>query len=157
MPIRNCTEDDIKAIRHFVSLCKPLGVHTGYTYWVLFHYFGGSCFLLEENGTTVGYVSGMKSDTFKDVFFLWQIGVAQESRGQGCAYLLLQEAVKAAKQLQCKAIQFTIESDNEPSFNTFSGFAKRNNLKMSSLGEMSYPHSVRESMEHETIYEIALV
>jgi L-2,4-diaminobutyric acid acetyltransferase len=156
LQIRNCTEEDIKATRNFVSLCKPLGLHTGYTYWMLFHYFGQSCFLMEEDGAPIGYVSGMKSDTFKDVFFLWQIGVAPEFRGRGYAYLLLHEAVKAAKRLECTAIQFTIEADNNASFNTFSGFAKKNNLKMSSVGELKYPHSVRETMEEETIYEIVL-
>jgi len=111
---------------------------------------------MEENGTTIGYISGMKSDTFKDVFFVWQIGVAQEFRGHGYAYLLLQEEVEAAKRMGCTTIQFTIESDNKASFNTFSGFAKRNNLKMSSLGEMNYPHSIRQTIEQETIYEIAI-
>lgn len=156
MQIRNCKQDDIQKVRHFVSLCKPLGVHTGYTYWMLFHYFGESCYLMEENGVPIGYVSGMKSNTFKDVFFLWQIGVAQEFRGKGYSYLLLEKVVEAAKKLGCKTMQFSIEPDNEASFKTFSGFAKKNNLKMATLGEIKYPHSIRETMEQETLYEITI-
>jgi L-2,4-diaminobutyric acid acetyltransferase len=156
LKIRTCKEEDIAKVRHFVSLCKPLGVHTGYTYWMLFRFFGESCFLMEEKGKVVGYVSGMKSNTFAHVFFVWQIGVGQESRGKGYAYRLLEKAVEAAKGLGCTAIQFTIEPDNEASLGAFSGFAKKNDLKMHARGKIHYPHSVRETVEEETIYEITI-
>jgi len=156
LQIRNCKPDDILTVRRFVSLCKPLGVHTGYTYWMLFNYFGDSCFLMEENGVPIGYISGMKSSTFKDVFFLWQIGVAAEFRDRGYAYLLLEKAMEAAKRLDCKVMQFSIESASEVGYKAISGFAKRNNLKMSALGEIKYPHSVRETIEQDTLYEITI-
>ncbi len=154
MEIRTCKEDDIAKVRHFVSLCKPLGVHTGYTYWMLFRFFGESCFLMEENGKFIGYVSGMKSNTFPHVFFLWQIGVAQERRGKSYAYHLLEKVVEAAKGLGCTAIQFTIEPDNEASLGAFSGFAQKHNLKIHAQGKIHYPHSVKETIEEETIYQI---
>lgn len=156
MDIRTCKETDIATVRHFVSLCKPLGVHTGYTYWMLFRFFGESCFVMEENGKAVGYISGMKSDTFPYVFFVWQIGVAQECRGKGYSYLLLEKAATAAKQLGCTALQFTIEPDNEASLGAFRGFAQKKNLKIHALETIHYPHSVRETIEEETIYEIAI-
>jgi L-2,4-diaminobutyric acid acetyltransferase len=156
MQIRNCKESDIPAIRHFISLCKPLGVHTGYTYWVLFHYFSATCFLLEEDGEMTGYLSGMRSNTFEDVFFVWQIGVAEDCRGKGYSNLLLQKAAEAARRLKCRTMQFTIEPENSKAYNAFSGFAKRNNLKMSTLGKAKYPHSTRETIGHDTIYEVIL-
>ncbi len=156
MQIRNCRQEDIQKVRHFVSLCKPLGVHTGYTYWMLFNYFHESCFLMEENGQLIGYVSGMQSNTFEDVFFLWQIGVAEECRGRGYSYLLLEKAVEAAKKLGCKTMQFSVETASKTGLKAFSGFATKNNLKMSAIGEINYPHSVRETMEQDTLYEITI-
>jgi L-2,4-diaminobutyric acid acetyltransferase len=105
MQIRTCTPGDIQQVRHFVGQCKPLGVHTGYTYWVLFHNFSETCFVIEEEGKIVGYVSGMKSGTLPDVFFVWQIGVAEEMRGKGYSYLLLEEILEAAKKMRCTKLQ----------------------------------------------------
>lgn len=112
--------------------------------------------MLEENGNTIGYVSGMKSNTFEEVFFVWQIGVAEAFRGKGYGYLLLQKAMESAKRLGCTAMQFTIDPTNQASFNTASRFAQRNNLKMSARGEIKYPHSVSENIEQDTVYEIAI-
>ena len=111
---------------------------------------------MEEDGLLIGYLSGMKSTTFKEVFFLWQIGFAEEFRHRGYAYLLLEKAVEIAKQMGCNAMQFSIESASDDGIRAFSGFAKRNNLKMAPLGEINYPHSVRETIEQDTLYEISI-
>jgi L-2,4-diaminobutyric acid acetyltransferase len=156
MQIRTCAPGDIQKVRHFVSKCKPLGVHTGYTYWVLFHNFSGTCFVMEEEGKIVGYVSGMKSSTFDDVFFLWQIGVAEEMRGKGYSYLLLQKVLEAAKKMRCTKMQMSLEEKDGASFHAINGFAKKHNLNISVAGEARYPHSVNETMYHDTLYEIAI-
>jgi L-2,4-diaminobutyric acid acetyltransferase len=156
MQIRTCTPDDIQKVRHFVSQCKPLGLHTGYTYWVLFHNFKESCFVMEEESKIVGYVSGLKSSTFDDVFFVWQIGVAEEMRGKGYSYLLLQKVLETAKKMRCTKMQMSLEEKDGASFHAISGFAAKHNLKMSIAGEARYPHSVKEMMYRDTLYEIAI-
>jgi L-2,4-diaminobutyric acid acetyltransferase len=137
-------------------MCKPLGVHTGYTYWVMFHHFNESCFVIQDGGNIIGYVSGMKSQSHSDVFFLWQIGVAEEARGKGYSYLLLEKIFEAAKRMNCKKMQFSLEDLDGASFKSFSGFARKHNREMISVGKAKYPHSVRESWEEDTLFEIPI-
>jgi len=79
---------------------------------------------MEEEGKIVGYVSGMKSSTFHDVFFVWQIGVAEEMRGKGYSYLLLQKVLEAAKKMRCTKLQMSLEEKDGASSHLIKGFAK---------------------------------
>ena len=156
MQIRQCTQEDISAVQKFNSTCSPLAVHTGYTYWILYRYFAESCFVMEENGAIVGLVSGMKSSTHPDVFFLWQIGVARELRGKKLSYLLLEKIEEVAKRLNCRRMQFTIESDNDESLSMFQGFARKRGVELSAIGKAEFPHSKLNTIWVETIYELPI-
>jgi GNAT superfamily N-acetyltransferase len=164
MQIRTCTTDDIQKVRQFLSQCEPLLVHDDHVYWLLFHHYGETCFLLEEEGKIVGYISGAKSPRFEEVFSVDEIGVAQEMRGKGYSYLLLQKALEAAKKLRCTKMQMfvfevhigVVEAKDGASFHVISGFAKRHNLKMSTIYDASHPGIVEETAYRDTCYEIAI-
>jgi hypothetical protein len=49
----------------------------------------------------------------------------------------------------------SLEEKDGASFHAISGFAKKHNLNISIVGEAIYPHSVNETMYHDTLYEIA--
>ena len=156
MQIRNCTTSDVDKIRQFVNSCKPLTLHTAYTYWVMFNYLSEGCFVMEEDEKAVGYASGVKSSTEEDVFFMWQIGIAEEFRGKGLSQVLIEKIVNVAKKQNCNILQLTIEPDNEASFSTFNNYAKKNNLIMETAGEAKYNDSLSGKTESETLYEIKL-
>jgi L-2,4-diaminobutyric acid acetyltransferase len=111
---------------------------------------------MEENGAIVGLVSGMKSSTHPDVFFLWQIGVARELRGKKLSYLLLEKIEEVAKRLNCRRMQFTIESDNDESLSMFQGFARKRGVELSAIGKAEFPHSKLNTIWVETIYELPI-
>ena len=48
MIIRKCTVEDVDILRRFVDECKPLELHTPFTYWTLFNYFSNLCFLMAD-------------------------------------------------------------------------------------------------------------
>lgn len=156
MRIRNCTENDVDAVRDFVTECRPLGIHTPYTYWTLFRYFSEGCFVMEESGKIIGYVSGMKSATGKDVFFLWQLGVAKGHRGKGYSHTLIDKIAECARNCKCKRIELTIEPGNVASLGTFSSYAKKHGLNMKKIGEMSCIGSRTGKEETDYIYGIRI-
>ena len=154
--VRNCTVKDIDKIRQFVNLCKPLTLHTPYTYYVLFTHFSDSCLVIEENNSIRGYISGIKSVSLKDTFFIWQIGVEKESRGKGCAYILIEKIMQIARKQGCTKVQFTIEPDNDKSFNTFNNFAKKNNISMKKLSSLKFHDSLSQENGLEIVYEFTI-
>jgi len=156
MKIRNFTTKDIDKIRQFVYLCRPLTLHTPYTYWVLSTYFSDSCFVLERNKTIIGYVSGLKSTTKLKTFFLWQIGIEEKFRERTYAQLLIQKIVQVAKKHQCKYMQFTIEPNNKISLQTFISYAAKHELKMERIGKAKYYDSLSKKNEGEIIFQYTL-
>lgn len=156
MIIRNLSTDDIDKIRQFVYLCKPLTLHTPYTYWVLGMYFSDSCFILEHKGRIIGYVSGIKTTAFTDTFFLWQIGIEEKYREKTYAQRLIGKVVEVAKKQKCKFLQFTIEADNKISLQTFISFAAKNDITMEKLEKAKYYDSLSEKHEEETVFQYIL-
>jgi len=156
MLIRNCNVGDLESIKKLVEQSKPLILHTTYTYWVLFYFFNDSCFVMEDKSKFVGFVSGMKSTALKDTFFVWQIGIILEYRGKGRASELLEKIVSRAKEMNCKKIQFSIEPDNELSYNLFSSFAKAKGLTVERVDEVKYLDFVSKEKVFENHYEIKL-
>lgn len=156
MVVRNCTDKDIDRIRQFVNLCNPLTLHTPYTYHVLFTHFFDSCLVIEENNVIIGYISGIKSSPLKATFFIWQIGIAKEFRGKGYSTLLIEKIIEIAKKQGCTSVQFTIEPDNDKSFNTFSRFAKKNNFVMNKLSTFEYYDSLSGEDNLENVYEFKI-
>ncbi|SRR5258708_11608668 len=156
MLVRNCNEKDVDNIRQFVNLCKPLTLHTPYTYWVLFTNFSESCLLIEENNLIVGYISGIKSASLKNTFFIWQIGVRKEFRGKGYAQILIKTIIEVAKKQGCSKIQFTIEPENSISLNTFKNFAVKKNIAMKKLTTLEYHDSLSKENGLEVIYEFII-
>jgi hypothetical protein len=50
----------------------------------------------------------------------------------------------------------SLEEKDGASFHLINGFANKHSLKISVVGEARYPHSVNETMYHDTLYEIAI-
>lgn len=156
MRIRNFTSEDIDKIRQFVYLCKPLTLHTPYTYWVLSTYFSDSCFILEHKGKIIGYVSSVKSTAIADTLFLWQIGIEERFREKTYSQQLIGKVVETARKQNCKFLQFTIELDNKVSLQTFISFAAKHDLKMEKIGKAKYYDTLSENHEEETVYQFIL-
>ena len=73
MKIRQCTINDIGIIKNIVNNCDGLTLHTHYSYWVVLYNFGNSCFIVEVDNKPVGFVTGLKSTTDQNNYFVWQI------------------------------------------------------------------------------------
>ncbi|HOM95848.1 MAG: GNAT family N-acetyltransferase [Candidatus Methanofastidiosa archaeon] len=156
MITRNCTIKDVDRIRKFVNECKPLELHTPFTYWTLFNYFSNLCFLIEEDEKTIGFISGIKSSIDKDVVYLWQIGVSEHHRGKNYASLLIDYFVESVALLNCSKIHVSISPKNMSSYNAFFKYAKGKSYSFTEIGEVKYHDQVSNKDEYEILYQIRL-
>lgn len=134
--LRECTPADIDYVIRFVESCAPLEVHTSFTYWVTFEYWGHLCRVALVGNRVVGYVSAIGSGRVRDVLYVWQVGVAQEFRGQGLAQRLLSEVVTAGRANGFRKAQVSIAGDNEASLKAFERFAREQKQRLERCGEV---------------------
>ncbi|MEN6379478.1 MAG: GNAT family N-acetyltransferase [Methanofastidiosum sp.] len=156
MIIRNCTVEDVENVRKFVNACKPLELHTPFTYWTLFNYFSNLCFLMIEGEELIGFISGIRSSLDKDVVYLWQIGISKEQRGKNYALLLIDHFIKAVIDMDCNKIQVSISPENQASYNTFVKYAKKNSYTFAKIGEVKYNDQLSDKKEYEILYELQI-
>jgi len=156
MDIRNCRETDVDEIRKFVKHSKPLDLHTAFTYWTLFKYFGDTCFVLEKKGRIIGFISGLLSSNQPNTLYLWQIGIDPDYRGNRYAEILLKRVVEAARAKDCKGLQITIAPENRSSYRLFSRFALEQGLAMDKTGAIDIFDSLTKEKTIENLYEIRI-
>ena len=156
MIIRKCTVEDVDILRRFVDECKPLELHTPFTYWILFNYFSNLCFLMVEEGKIIGFISGVRSSLDKEVAYLWQIGVSKSHRGKNYASLLIDQFIKSVIDLDCNKIQVSISPENQSSYNTFVKYAKENSYSFVKIGEVKYHDQLSDKKEFEIVYQIEI-
>ncbi|NPV50267.1 MAG: GNAT family N-acetyltransferase [Candidatus Methanofastidiosum sp.] len=156
MIIRNCTVEDVDRVRRFVSDCKPLELHTSFTYWTLFNYFSDLCFLMEEDEKVIGFISGIKSSIETGVAYLWQVGIAKDQRGKNYAYVLIDHFSKAAISLDCNKIQVSISPENQVSYNAFLKYSEENSYPFVKIGEVKYHDKLGDKHEFEILFQIEL-
>lgn len=156
MKIRPMESGDIGAVRELIDICKPLDLHTPFTYWILSEYFNNTCMVLEDEGAIVGYAGGIKSSSMEGIFYLWQIGLLPGYRGKGYFSLLLDRIIEEIKKSGCNALEFSVLSDNYQSINAFSGYAKKKGLPMGKRGSLRFYDKLADEECKEDIYRIAL-
>jgi len=156
MLIRPMEAKDIGAVRELIDYCKPLDLHTPFTYWVLSEYFNNTCLVLEDEGSIVGYAGGMKSTSVENVFYLWQIGLLPNYRGKGFFSALLDKIIEEVKKLGCDYLEFSVLSDNHQSINAFTNYAKKKGLPIGKRGNLTFYDKLTNEECKEDIYRISL-
>lgn len=156
MIVRNCNASDVERIRKFIDECKPLELHTSFTYWMLFYYFPNLCFLMLENEKILGFISGIRSSADEKVVYLWQIGVSKDYQGKKYSSILIDNFLKAALDLKCNKIQVSIDPKNLSSYQTFLKYSNNCGYKFSKIGKVSYHDKLSNEKDHELLYQIDL-
>lgn len=122
--IRKPAVDDGFPIYQLIKRCPPLDLNSAYLYLLQTTHFADTCVLAELDGQVSGFLSGYIKPGTEDTFFLWQVAVGDELRGQGMARQLM-DAVLAGE--ACKGVRYletTITPDNQASWGLFRAFAR---------------------------------
>ena len=117
--IRSACEAEYLEVHGFVSLCKPLEPYGEHFFKIMLRYFGNTCYIAEQEGRIVGWVMGFFSQKQTGTYFLWQIGVHPENRGQRLGQQLLKHLEKHLRNTDACRIELTIDPENVASRQLF--------------------------------------
>lgn len=144
--IRNVTKNDANLLQNLVNSCKPLDVHTIYTYWILCNYFNNSCYILEIDTKPVGFITSVQSSKI----LIWQIGILPEYRGNGYSLKLIDAVISNINDTE--DIRVTIDKNNNESNGAFKKYASLNNYEIRAVDSLKLKGIDIE--EDEIIYNI---
>lgn len=121
--LRAATVEDGRAVHQLVVETGVLDVNSVYAYCVLFDHFPATSVVAYRDDTLLGFVLGHPLAAKPDHYFLWQVGVSEQARGEGLATRLLGWVVDNVPDL--RVLETTITPDNTASRRLFRGFAAR--------------------------------
>lgn len=122
---RHPTLADGPHIFSLIANCPPLDQNSRYCNLLQASHFSQTCASAWSDDTLLGFVSGYVLPSDPKTYFLWQIAVSAEARGQNLAqrlidFVLHSDATQAVTQLQT-----TITADNQASQKVFQKLAQR--------------------------------
>ena len=153
MQIRKVNVSDVTLLRELAQMCKPLDVHTPYTYWVMCNFFGDGCFILQDDSAPVGYIMTLIKE---NTLFIWQIGIVEGYRGQNYSSDLLEAVTQYAREKHLAKMQVSIAPENANSYHAFHRFCLHKNIPITNVGEVDIRIPSEDFREYEDIYEMIL-
>jgi len=123
---RLAREEDAESVHDFAAGCPPLEAYPLHQYKILLRYFGGCSFLASRGGRIEAFEMGLPSHSHPGTYFLWQIGVAPESRGKRLAGRLLEHVEAEVRKMGYERIEVTVDPMNVPSIRLFEAAAYQN-------------------------------
>lgn len=142
--IEKVTSFDDVILKDLASRCKPLDIHTQYTYWVMCNYCQECSNIIKVNDEIAGFIMCV---TNNDVIFIWQVGVLPEFRRKGLSQMLIEEVFESAK-YQNKKIQFTVLEENKASYNSFKKLCDKHGKSLKMI-EVIYEGTDHEELKYE--------
>lgn len=124
------TKEDGDPLNLFIRVNPPLDMNSTYCNVLSCHHFSETCIVAKKDGRIIGYVTGYRLPKDPSVYFLWQVGVGEEGRGQGLAGRMIQAILSRESCRGVKELQTTVTKSNQPSRKMFAGFAKREGAEM---------------------------
>lgn len=129
--LRKPVPTDGSSVYALVERCKPLDVNSMYCNLLQCTHFADTSVLAENNGQTLGFISGYRLPDQPNTLFVWQVAVDAAARGQGLAVRMLLDLLQRQPG-QVMHLHTTITAGNEASWNTFRRLAERLNAPLNS-------------------------
>lgn len=116
------------AVHDLVAACPPLDQNSLYANLIQCSHFAATCALALQGDEVVGWVSGHMTPSAtrsaSDTWFLWQVAVAPDMRGQGLAQRLIADILARPACAGVRFIETTITPENKASWCLFRGVAR---------------------------------
>lgn len=115
--LREPSITDGAAIHALIQACPPLDVNSAYAYLLLSHHFAATCVVAQDQagGELLGYISGYVPPAQPNTFFVWQVAVHENGRGQGLGQRMLQHLLQRPAARQTQFVETTVSPSNGPS------------------------------------------
>lgn len=125
--LRKPEAEDGMDLFELVERCPPLDPNSSYCNLLQCEHFSDTAVAAISDDCLVGFVSGYLKPSSSDVWFVWQVAVADEARGCGLAKRMLMSVLERDHFANVKYIETTITSDNQASWGLFISLAKKLN------------------------------
>jgi L-2,4-diaminobutyric acid acetyltransferase len=107
-----------------IAACAPLDVNSAYCNLLQCTDFAESCVIAERDGRVIGWVSGYRPPVSPENFFVWQVAVSAEARGQRLAGRMIEELLARPRHADATYLTTTVTDDNRSSWAMFEGLAR---------------------------------
>lgn len=127
MKLRHPEPGDGEAVWRLVREAGTLEVNAPYAYVLFAHHFADTCLVADagDGDGLLGAVVAYRPPTHPEAVFVWQVGVAEQARGQGLAGRLLSELLERTTPDGVTHLEATVTPDNAPSRALFESLARR--------------------------------
>ncbi len=119
------TASDGAAIWRLVRTGGTLEPNSAYAYVLTGAHFGATSVVARRRGEIAGFVWAYRLPDRPDTVFVWQIGVAESSRGLGLGSAMLREILHRPACGGVSFLEATVTPSNAASMALFRGFARR--------------------------------
>lgn len=124
MQFRRPLATDGPAVTALIAACPPLDRNSAYCNLIQCTHFADHCVIAERDGRVLGWVSGHRPPSDPDAFFVWQVAVAAEARGQRLARRMIDALLMRPAQHGITHLITTVTDDNEASWALFHSLAR---------------------------------
>jgi len=151
--VRPADEADLHRVMALVRTTPYLQCHTEHTYWILLRYGRRYTYVAETSEALLGYASGVRSNVSPELFFLWQMVVAEHHRRSGIAMALLQALTATAAADGCDEFHAAVAADNHQALGLLERWASQTGRTMEAGQEIVYTADDGPSAEPRTVTE----
>ena len=116
--------EDGADVHDLIAACPPLDTNSLYANLIQCSHFAGTCALARRAGKAVGWISGHIIPQEPETFFLWQVAVHEEGRGQRLAHRMLADIFVRQECHGVTSLKTTITQDNDASWGLFGSIAR---------------------------------
>lgn len=135
-------------IHKLVKACPPLDPNSVYCNLLQCHHFAETAVVAERSGEIEAFVTGYLVPENPEVYFVWQMAVSEQVRGQGVAGRMLESVLSRPNMKGVRFIHTTINPSNIASQTIFTRLAKSLGADISS--EPIFTCQEHFDGEHET-------
>ena len=103
---------DAPKITQLIASSPPLDTNSAYCDLLQCTDFRETCILAERGEKLLGWISGYRPPVSPERFFIWQVAVASEARGEGLALKMLGQLLNRPAVSGASMLTTTITEDN---------------------------------------------
>ena len=124
LQIEQPSSEDGAAVHKLIANCPPLDTNSLYMNLIQTTHFDATCALARKDGKVIAWVSGHIPPSEPETYFLWQVAVGEEARGQRIAKRLVEDIFSRPACRNVRFLKTTITPDNEASWGLFRSIAR---------------------------------
>lgn len=133
---------------------KVLDVNSPYSYTLWCRDFADTSVVVKDAGVACGFITGYTRPSSPDTFFVWQVAVDHDHRGQGLARRMLDGLADRLAARGHRYMEATVTPDNAASTAMFQSFARDRGCELTRSPLFGAEHFPEGGHEPEVLFRI---